>query len=108
MRTLITCLAVTVAILFILHGHAVPASKATPGEQAFQKNCTVCHKDGGNIINPAKTLHKKDLEANGITKPSDVIAKMRNPGPGMTKFDPKTIPDKTARAIADYVLKTFK
>jgi cytochrome c6 len=96
------------AVLLVLHGYAVPASKATPGEQAFEKNCTVCHKDGGNIINPAKTLHKKDLEANGITKPSDIIAKMRTPGPGMTKFDRKAIPDRTARAIADYVLKSFK
>jgi cytochrome c6 len=33
---------------------------------------------------------------------------MRNPGPGMTKFDKKTISDKEARAIADYILKTFK
>ncbi len=108
MKNLVACLAAAVAVLFILHGRAVPASKATPGEQAFQKNCVVCHKDGGNIINSAKTLKKKDLEANGITKPSDIIAKMRNPGPGMTRFDKKTIPDKTAREIADYVLKTFK
>jgi cytochrome c6 len=108
MRKLIISLASAVAVLFILHGHAVQASRATPGEEAFQKNCVLCHKNGGNIINPAKTLHKKDLESNGITKPSDVIAKMRNPGPGMTQFDQKTIPDKTARAIADYVLKAFK
>lgn len=28
--------------------------------------------------------------------------------PGMTTFDRKTIPDKEARAIAEYVIKTFK
>jgi cytochrome c6 len=33
---------------------------------------------------------------------------MRNPGPGMNKFDEKTIPDKEAKMIADYILKTFK
>jgi len=33
---------------------------------------------------------------------------MRSPGPGMTKFDAKTIPDKEAKAIADYILRTFK
>jgi cytochrome c6 len=108
MRKHFIVLALAAAVLFVLHGYAVPASKAVPGEQAFEKNCTVCHKDGGNIINPAKTLHKKDLEANGITKPADIIAKMRNPGPGMTKFDQKAIPDRTARAIAEYVLKSFK
>jgi cytochrome c6 len=33
---------------------------------------------------------------------------MRNPGQGMTTFDEKTIPDKEAKEIADYILKTFK
>jgi cytochrome c6 len=33
---------------------------------------------------------------------------MRAPEAGMTKFDKKTIPDKDAKAIAEYVLKTFK
>jgi cytochrome c6 len=32
---------------------------------------------------------------------------MRKPGPGMTPFDEKTIPDRTARAIAEYILETF-
>ena len=33
---------------------------------------------------------------------------MRNPGPGMTKFDKTVLPDKQARQIADYIMKTFK
>jgi cytochrome c6 len=33
---------------------------------------------------------------------------MRNPGPGMTKFDEKIISTKEAQAIAEYILKTFK
>ena len=72
------------------------------------KNCAVCHANGGNIINPAKPINKKALEANGIAKPADIVGKMRNPGPGMTRFDEKTIPDKEAKAIAEYILKTFK
>jgi cytochrome c6 len=86
----------------------VEAAAVSPGEQAFVKNCAVCHPNGGNIINPAKTLHKKFLASNGIRKPADIVGKMRNPGPGMTQFDEKTIPDETAKAIAEYVLKTFK
>src|SRR5512137_1954691 len=82
--------------------------KASAGEEAFQRNCAVCHSGGGNAINPAKTLHAADLKASGIARPGDIIAKMRNPGPGMTTFDKKTVPDKTARAIAEYILKTFK
>jgi hypothetical protein len=32
---------------------------------------------------------------------------MRNPGQGMTQFDEKTIPDKDAKEIGGYILKTF-
>jgi cytochrome c6 len=82
--------------------------KGKSGQALFKQYCTVCHPDGGNIINPKFTLHIKELQAHKITKPGDIIGKMRNPGPGMTKFDKKTIPDKDAKKIADYILKTFK
>jgi len=84
------------------------AAKVPPGEKSFVKNCAVCHANGENIINPPKTLHRKILEMNGIKKPADIVEKMRHPGPGMTTFDKETIPDKEAKAIAEYILKTFK
>jgi cytochrome c6 len=83
-------------------------SKKISGEAEFKEHCAVCHPDGGNVITAEKTLQKKDLDANGIKKSVDIIKKMRNPGPGMTKFDKKMVSDKEARAIADYILKTFK
>ncbi|GFE57164.1 c-type cytochrome [Geobacter sp. AOG1] len=78
------------------------------GKKEFEEHCAVCHKDGGNIVNPAKTLSKKDREASGVKNAKDITATMRKPGPGMTAFDKKTISDKEAKAIADYILKTFK
>ncbi len=78
------------------------------GAALFAANCKVCHPDGGNIINPAKTLHKKDREANHVMTAADIMHRMRNPGPGMTKFDEKTISDHDAKEIAEYILKTFK
>ena len=78
------------------------------GQHEFQEHCAVCHPNGGNIIHPQKTLHKKVLAANGVKSAKDIVAKMRNPGPGMTKFDEKTIPNNEAMAIANYILKTFK
>jgi len=83
------------------------SNKISGGAQ-FKEHCSVCHPGGANIVNPAKTLHKKDLDANLITKPADIISKMRNPGPGMTQFDKETIPDNEAQEIAAYILKTFK
>ena len=57
---------------------------------------------------PPRHFHKEALFANGIRRAADIVRNMRNPGPGMTKFDEKTIPDETARAIAEYILKTFQ
>lgn len=74
----------------------------------FEKHCAICHPGGGNSVNKAKTLKKEALKKNGIKSWKDIVAKMRNPGPGMTKFDKKEMSDKEAKAIAEYVLKTFK
>ena len=106
-QVLIATAGVLFACLFCFH-IPVQAAKASPGEEAFVKNCAVCHANGGNIINPSKPINRKVLEANGIRKPADIVRQMRNPGPGMTRFDEKTIPDKEAKAIAEYILKTFK
>lgn len=37
----------------------------------------------------------------------DIISKMRNPGPGMERFDKSVLPDRDARKIAGYIIKTF-
>lgn len=78
------------------------------GETLFNEHCLVCHPGGGNIINPQKTLLSSDLTANNITKPEDIITIMRNPGPGMSRFDNGKIPDNFAEKLAEYILKTFK
>jgi len=84
------------------------AEEPKAGEELFKHNCAVCHPDGQNIITKDKTLHKEDLDEHGIKKLADIVKLMRNPGPGMTKFDEKTISDKDAIEIAKYILKTFK
>jgi cytochrome c6 len=89
----------------------------TSGESLFKEHCSPCHPRGGNIVNPKKTLHNRDLEANNIKTAQDIVKKIRNPQPlpthpqewaGMRRFDQKTIPDEDALKIADYILKTFK
>jgi cytochrome c6 len=98
---------VMISLGIIFAASAAYAAKPD-GKALFEKNCAVCHKNGGNIVNPKKTLSKKDREANGVKSAADVVKNMRNPGPGMTMFDEKTLPEKDAKAIADYVEKTFK
>lgn len=81
--------------------------EAKSGKTLFKQYCSICHPEGGNNVNPQKPLHKKEREANGVKTASDIVNKMRNPGPGMTIFDEKTIPYKDSQAIAEYVLRTF-
>jgi cytochrome c6 len=82
--------------------------EAKTGEKLFKQHCAVCHPDGGNTINPKKTLHGKALGASNINSTEDIVKVMRNPGPGMNKFDEATISDEDAKKIAEYVLTAFK
>lgn len=103
MKKLLTITAST----FIVAAGAATALAAS-GQELFKQHCAVCHPDGGNIVKPEHTLKKKNLEKHGIKDWKGIVKNMRNPGEGMTKFDQKTLPDKDARAIAEYILKTFK
>ena len=84
------------------------ADPASQGEALFKQHCAVCHPDGGNIVNPKKTLHKRDREANNVKTEADIMHIMRNPGPGMIKFDTNIIPDNQAKEIAGYILKSLE
>ena len=110
MKTLgkIVVLAVSVGLAIPAAGLYAAEKKDSQGAKLFQEHCVVCHPEGGNIIKPALTLHKKDMDAHGVKTADDIVGKMRNPGPGMTRFDAKMISDKDAKAIAQYVLTAFK
>src|SRR5512135_636784 len=97
---LLSVLAIT-GLVFGATGNAKGPGKT--GEALFKQHCSACHPNGGNSVNPQKTLHKKDREANGVKTAADIMGKMRNPGPGMTTFDEKTVPDKDAKEIAKYI-----
>ena len=101
-------LVVSVGLAFPAAGLYAAEKKESKGAKLFQQHCTVCHPAGGNIIKPALTLHKKDLDAHGVKTADDIVGKMRNPGPGMTRFDSKMISDKDAKEIAQYILTAFK
>lgn len=78
------------------------------GEALFKEYCAMCHANGGNIINPKKTLSKAHLEENKVNSVDGIVGTVRNPGPGMAKYDEETIPDADAKLIAEYILKTFE
>ncbi|WP_328745476.1 c-type cytochrome [Geomonas anaerohicana] len=107
-------IAACLAVAALLSGCTEPNKSKSPpvaserGAQLFKERCAACHPDGGNVINPKKTLHGGVLADHGITTPAGIVARMRTPGPGMTRFDQGTIPDADARLIAEYILATFR
>jgi cytochrome c6 len=116
-RGMILCLFVVLLSLSFILLQGQEASSEKSGEALFKEHCSSCHPDGGNILNPDKTLYKKDLEAYNIRTAEDIVKKMRNPGPapthpqkwvGMTMFDVTKISNDEALKIADYILKTFQ
>lgn len=107
-KILLILISVGCMCLFATAGFTKEDVKGKSGEEMFKENCSVCHPNGGDIIDPDKTLHKEDLDENNVKKPEDIVKLMRNPGPGMERFDEKAIPDEDARKIAEYILKTFK
>jgi cytochrome c6 len=110
MKRILTAVVALIALALCAGGAVADTKKGEKidGAKEFQEHCAACHTGGGNIVNAKMTLHKKDREAPGVKTVRDIIHKMRNPGPGMTKFDKKTISDKEAKAIAEYIIKEFK
>jgi cytochrome c6 len=108
-KGLLTTITILAAGTFALNGFAAEKkAKANQGEELYKAKCAACHPDGGNIMNAKKTLKKKDLAANKIKTQADIVKYLRAPGPGMTKFDAGALPDKEAKEIAAYIMKTFK
>jgi cytochrome c6 len=98
---------VVIVFCFGIAAFAAKPEAKNAGEAKFKELCTMCHANGGNLVNPKKTLHKKDREANHIVTEADIVKFMRKPGPGMTAFDAKAVSDKEAGEIAKYIIKAF-
>lgn len=108
-KTMITTTLLLTTCLYATTGFCdTKKGEIIDGKKEFEEHCAACHPNGGNTVNAMKPLNMKSLQANGVKSAKDIIAKMRNPGPGMTKFDEKTISNKEAKAIAEYILKSFK
>lgn len=104
MKKIITPALVLSAFFLAMIPMAKSVQAAATGEELFMQHCNVCHPSGGNIIKPKETLRKGEREVNTV---DEIVGKMRNPGPGMSKFDTNILPDSNAKAIAEYILKTF-
>lgn len=89
-------------------GTPAPSSTGLTGDALYKQYCAACHPNGGNTIKPDKPLNAKSLAEHNIKSAEDIVKVMRNPGPGMNKFDEATISDDDAKKIGEYILATFK
>jgi cytochrome c6 len=85
-----------------------PREAVPDGEALFRQYCAACHPNGGNVSDPERSLYGSVLRRKHITMPEDIVRIMRNPLSRMIRFDASALPDKDARAIAEYVLKAFR
>lgn len=109
MKAYLLRVAVFLVVVFAVSAVAAVAKVNTiDGKAEFAARCSGCHPDGGNIINPAKSLMKMTREANGVKSVRDIVRKIRKPGPGMKQYDKKELSDAKAKAIAEYIIATFK
>ena len=90
----------TLALATVMLASAASAAPVN-GEAIFKAKCAACHPDGGNIMNPKETLK-------GMKDSKKIVSKIRKGGGGMTAFDAKAISDAEAKAVANYIIKTFK
>lgn len=109
MKAFLSAVGIVVCLLFSIAAFSAgPKAGDKAGEQLYKKHCEVCHPGGGNTINSKKPINSKALAARNITTPEQIVKIMRNPKQPMVKFDEKTLSNEEAKAIAEYVLTTFK
>lgn len=106
MRKLLIKSAIIMAFIFMIPGIGAgqDRGKGKTGQEEFQTNCSVCHPNGGNVINPKKPMKGSEKLANFKT----FLAWIRKPVQTMTSFPTSQISDKQARELYDYILRTQK
>ena len=82
------------------------AADADKGKEIFSANCATCHSGGKNIIVPAKSLSKEDLETNKVNSSTAIIEIVTNGKPPMPAFGKLgVISPVDIENVAAYVLK---
>jgi len=94
-----TLLTVTALAIAVAAGSALAEQKS--GEALYKEKCASCHPNGGNVMNPKETLK-------GLKNQNAILKQIRKGGGGMPAFDKKSLSDAEAKAIATYVITTFK
>lgn len=96
--------AILVSLVLLAFSWQSPVMADAAGSGLFQANCASCHMGGKNIINPAKTLNKGDLEKYGMNSFEAIVTQVTNGKAAMPSFKGR-LNDKQIEDVAAYVLK---
>ncbi|NJL84499.1 MAG: c-type cytochrome [Chloroflexaceae bacterium] len=78
-------------------------AEAADGAAIFKAACAQCHLGGKNLVNPAKTLQKADLEKYGMYSAEAIITQVTNGKGAMPAFKSRLKPEEI-EAVSSYVL----
>ena len=81
----------------------INASNLEKGEKIFQKNCSVCHENGNNIIIAEKNLKKETLETNGMNSILSISYQVTNGKNGMPAFGGR-LKESDIEEVSNYIL----
>jgi cytochrome c6 len=104
-RAVFLCLMVVILVsVFTTAGMTQGTTGAASGEQLFKEQCSACHPNGGNVINPHKPLKGSPK----LKTFAAFLSWIRKPVQPMPPFPPSKIPDQQAKKLYDYILKQKK
>ncbi|NJO50351.1 MAG: c-type cytochrome [Leptolyngbyaceae cyanobacterium RM2_2_4] len=100
-RILLTVL--LIATVLFSFTPSVLAADLDNGAKVFGANCASCHMNGRNMVNPAKTLQKADLEKYEMASIEAIQNQVRNGKNAMPAFKGR-LNDAQIEDVAAYVL----
>lgn len=103
MKKLLLALMLVVAFATFAFTGTAFAGDAAKGAQIFSANCAACHAGGKNVVNPAKTLQKADLDKYGMSSVDAIVTQVTKGKNAMPAFAGR-LSDEDIENVATYVL----
>jgi cytochrome c6 len=91
-------------LIFLPLGSQPQNSLSFSGKSLFMDNCSVCHRNGQNIILPEKNLQLKTLKLNGMNTSKSIVYQIVNGKNGMPAFGGR-LNEKDIEKITEYILR---
>lgn len=103
MKKLLTALIGLLLGWMLVAPPAALAADLANGAKVFSSNCAACHMGGANMVNPAKTLKKEDLDKYDMASVEAIVTQVTNGKAAMPPFSGKLTAEEI-QDVANYVL----